>query len=108
MGKGGGKQFCQVVFLFQLCWLEHNQDRETTWAYQRGEGLIHQDDRAEKSNGGCVATETFARSAGNPTLWARRQRKVVAFLELEKVKPGGPAWENVHHRGNVAGASGDT
>ena len=52
MGKGGGKQFCQVVFLFQLCWLEHNQDRETTWAYQRGEGLIHQDDRAEKSNRG--------------------------------------------------------
>ena len=55
--------------------------------------------------GVCVATETFARSAGNPTLWARGQRKVVAFLELEKVKPGGPAWENVHHRGNVAEAS---
>lgn len=90
MGKGGGGQFCQVVFHFQLWWLEPNQDRETTWACQSGEGLIHQDGRAEKSNGvgrghwgHGVAPETFASSAGNPTLWARRQRKGVAFLELE-------------------------
>ena len=54
--------------------------------------------------GAGVATETFARSARNPTLWARGQRNEAAFLELEKVRPGGPAWENVHCRGNVAGA----
>ena len=52
MGKGGGGQFCQVVFHFQLWWLEPNQDRETTWACQSGEGLIHQDARTEKSNRG--------------------------------------------------------
>lgn len=72
MGKGGGGQFCQVVFHFQLWWLEPNQDRETTWACQRGEGLIQQDDRAEKSNSG-------------GTVWPLRP-----LLAQQEIPPSGP------------------